>query len=92
MMATKKTFITKAKISFFLNMELRMIISGILAPAPPRRRYRKRKINRNGGTTFLNIPKHGYRKWILYSQLDTTSGYLLSTFFLMTGGINGRSR
>lgn len=29
-----KTFNTKAMISFFLNMELRMIISGMLAPAP----------------------------------------------------------
>lgn len=33
-MAMTKTFNTKAKISFFLNMELRMINSGMLAPAP----------------------------------------------------------
>ena len=33
-MATRKTFSAKARTSFFLNMEPRIISSGILAPAP----------------------------------------------------------
>ena len=39
-MATRKTFSAKAKTSFFLKIEPRMIISGMLAPAPPIMRAR----------------------------------------------------